>query len=193
MMPIGVAKDVQIQGEGFEKARFNYFLGNNPKKWRSNVPAFRALLYKDIYPGIDLKFYGNDSGRLEYDLILKPGADPSKVKFAYEGIQDLQLDDSGNLLVELLELNVIQKKPRIFQKAGNVISRIDGKFNLHSNRRSRKFVYGFKLDDYDKKLALFIDPVISYSTYLGGSEDEFGRSIAVDDAGSAYITGVSLS
>src|SRR3990167_6741722 len=102
-----------------QEGKVNYFVGNDPKKWRTNIPTYRAVLYKEVYPGIDIKFYGNNR-QMEYDIIVKPGADPSKVQLAYEGIEGLEITENGDLEIILKEGKIIQKKPVIFQE-------IDGK------------------------------------------------------------------
>jgi len=94
LTPLGTNKHPKIVAEGVQKGKVNYFIGNDPKKWKTNIFTYQAVVYQEIYPGIDLKFYGNNR-QMEYDIIVKPGADPSKVKLAYEGIEGLRVTDEG--------------------------------------------------------------------------------------------------
>jgi hypothetical protein len=95
-----------------QEGKVNYFIGNDPKKWRPNIPTYRTVVYKEVYPGIDIKFYGNNR-QMEYDIIIKPGADPSTVRLSYEGIEELRGTDNGDLEILLKEGKIIQKKPYI--------------------------------------------------------------------------------
>ena len=100
LIPIGMSKDVEIISRDPHKAKVHYLIGNNPEKWKSNIPTYRSVVYKGAYPGIDLKFYGTNQ-QMEYDIIVKPGFDPSVVKFKYEGIESLETSDEGNLIIKL--------------------------------------------------------------------------------------------
>jgi|GEM_PF-3423386 len=96
LVPLGANKHPEIVAEGLQKGKVNYFIGNNPEEWRTNIPTYGAVVYKEIYKGIDITFYGNNR-QLEYDIIVKPGADPSRVRFTYEGIEDLRVNKDGDL------------------------------------------------------------------------------------------------
>ena len=104
LIPIGANKHPKIIAEGLQKGKVNYFIGDNPGAWRTNIPTYGAVVYKDIYDGIDIKFYGNNR-QLEYDIIVKPGADPSQVRFAYEGIEDLRINENGDLEIIISRLD----------------------------------------------------------------------------------------
>jgi hypothetical protein len=180
-----------LSGADPQEARFNYFLGNDPRKWRTNLPTYGGVLYRDAYPGIDLKFYG--TGRqLEYDLIVQPGADFRQVKFQYEGVRSLQVNPEGDLVLELPDGGqLVQKKPVVYQEiAGRRLAR-EGRFQVA--RAQGKWRYGFQVAAYDKSRPLIIDPVLLYSTYLGGSKTDTAWGIAVDRQGCAYVTGDTSS
>ena len=100
---LGANKCPEIVAEGLQECKVNYFIGNDRGKWQTNIPTYSAVVYKNIYDGIDLKFYGSNR-QLEYDIIVKPGADPSKVRFTYEGIEDLQVNNNGDLEIILSRL-----------------------------------------------------------------------------------------
>jgi len=168
----------------------NYFIGNDHKKWRTNVANYSKVEYKGVYPGMDLVYYGNQR-QLEHDFVLSPGADPASIQLAIEGASSLRLDKQGNLVAQVNSGDVVLKKPTVFQP-GNRGSEnprpVDGRFALNAANR-----IGFEVGAYDRSKVLVIDPVLSYSSYLGGSGSDIGRGIAVDEAGSAYVTGYTYS
>ncbi|MBV6518478.1 MAG: hypothetical protein E3K33_00975 [Candidatus Brocadia sp.] len=192
-MPLGMEKDVEIVAGDEQPGTVNYFIGNDPKKWKTNVPAYESVVYKGVYDGIDMKFYGNNR-QMEYDIIVQPGASPSRVQLSYEGIEGLTVAENGDLEIKLKEGKIIQKKPYVYQEIDGKRIEINGKFRVQTqNPKSEiqhpKFIYGFTVASYDKRYPLVIDPVLVYSTYLGGSADEDSEGIAVDAAGNVYVTG----
>ena len=194
LMPLGANKNPKIVAEGVQEGKVNYFIGNDPTQWKTNVPTYQAVVYKDIYPGIDLKFYGNNQ-QLEYDIVVKPGADPSRVKLAYEGIQGLQVNENGDLELILVGGTILQKKPILFQDIDGKRVDVPGRFKIApQTRHSETVSYGFEVAGFSKSHALVIDPVLVYSTYLGGSADhDRGVAIAADSTGNAYVTGYTTS
>jgi hypothetical protein len=191
LRPQGINPNVEILATEPLPGKVNYYQGNDPGKWRTNVPTFKSVLYREAYPGIDLKFYGTGQQQVEYDLIIKPGADPKQVKFLYQGIKDLKVGKAGDLVITLPDGGkLVQQKPVIYQEInGQRVSR-EGKFRLLPGKRG----YGFDLASYDTRHPLIIDPVVLlYSTYLGGSVWESGNSIAVDSFGNAFVVGTTQS
>ena len=193
---LNASKDPEIVAEGLQKGKINYFIGKSPDQWRRNISTYRAVRYKDVYKGIDIRFYGNNH-QLDYDIIIKPGADLSKIRFSYEGIEGLKITDGGNLEVGLKGGKLIQKMPYIYQEIGGKRVKVDGKFKVSEKRSTgnddKRFSYGFEVASYNKSYPLIIDPVLIYSTYFGGSDFDSSRSIAVDNDGNAYITGYTYS
>jgi uncharacterized repeat protein (TIGR01451 family) len=173
--------------------KIHHFLGNDPGKWVKDVPTFGTLTYREIFLGVDLSFYGNNN-RMEYDIIVKPGADPKSVKFEYAGIEDLSVNEKGNLLVRLAGGDTMeQEKPFIYQENENGERiPVEGSFEVLENKEGR-FSYGFRLASYDPARPLVIDPAITYSSYLGGTGGELIYAIAADASGNAYVTGFTLS
>jgi hypothetical protein len=151
------------------------------------VPTYGAILYKGGYPGIDIKFYGTNS-ELEYDVIVAPGADPSRVLFSYGGIEDLALTADGGLEVVLGDGSIFQKKPFIYQVKGDTKVEVKGWFVLTARN-----TYGFRVGHYDKDRPLVIDPGLVYSTYLRGSNNDVPLAITVDSSGNMYVTGYTTS
>ncbi len=197
LLPLGANKHQKIVAEGLQKGKINYLTGNDPKRWKTNIPTYQAVVYKDIYKNTDMKFYGNNQ-QLEYDIIVKPGADPSRIRFACEGIDDLKVTEDGNMEICLKEGKIIQKKPYIYQEIHGKRVEVGGRFNVSRLKskvisKNQKFVYGFQVASYDKRYPLIIDPVLVYSTYLGGTSLDRGYDCAVDTAGSVYITGLTES
>jgi len=209
LIPLGANKHPEIIEEGLQKGKVNYLIGNKPAKWKTNIPTYQDVVYKDIYKNIDMKFYGNNH-QLEYDIIVKPGANPSHIKLAYEGIEDLRVTEERNMEMYLKEGKIIQKKPYIYQEIGGKRVEVEGRFNIvtrgkkqegrysslknpKSKIQNPKFVFGFHVASYDKRYPLVIDPVLVYSTYLGGSSLDRGYDIAVDTSGNAYVTGLTES
>jgi len=174
---------VTPQADGLDElpGKANYFIGNDPKKWRSNVPTYAKVKYRDIYPGVDLVYYSNQR-QLEYDFIVAPGADPHSVALSFTGLQRLSLDDQGALVLRENGRVVQFGKPGIYQKIDGERREIPGGYVLRNAHE-----VGFELAAYDATKPLIIDPTLSYSTYLGDGPISYG--MAVDAAGNTYMTG----
>ena len=187
-IPLGMSKNSEIIPLEPQEARVNYFLGNDPRKWRTNIPTYRAVLYRDAYPGIDLKFYGHGR-QLEYDVIVRPGADPRQVKFRYRGIRSLKLTPEGDLAIKLPDgSELTHRKPVIYQEIDDRRTARQGTFQILD-----RTTFGFQVADYDRQYALVIDPVLAFATYLGGSAEDRGQAIAVDKDGNICVTGYTYS
>src|SRR5229473_2058258 len=165
----------------------NYFLGNDPQNWRTNVPTYAKVRYQGVYRGVDLVYYGNQQ-QLEYDFIVAPSADPRTIRLAIAGAKKLELGPSGDLVLSTAAGEVRLHKPIVYQQAGGIREEIAGRYVLRG-----KCQIGFEVATYDASKPLIIDPVLSYSTYLGGSAGDSGNAIAVDASGNAYVTGETSS
>ncbi len=185
--PVGLRKGVKIAALEPQEHKVNYFIGNDPKKWRTNIPTYKAVAYQEAYKGIDLKFYG-DGRQLEYDIVVKPGADPDRVKFKYAGVKGLEVTPAGDLALHLPDGGVlVQKKPVVYQEIAGVRVPREAKFKIAGDVAGH--TYGFEVAAYDKKAPLVIDPVLIYSNNMGGSYEQRGESIQVDAAGCVYVAG----
>jgi adhesin/invasin len=179
---------VPLSFEGLEKAESisNYFIGNDPSKWRANVPNYRKVRATGIYPGVDVVYYG-DGRKLEYDFIVGPGADPSRIHLAYEGADHLNTDQEGNLLIATRLGTLMQRKPIVYQEINGERREVRASYSI------RKGKVEFAVANWDRRRELVIDPTLAYSTYLGGNADDRGFGIALDDTGAAYVTGYTTS
>jgi hypothetical protein len=165
----------------------NYFIGNDPSKWLTDVPNYGEVEYQNVYRGIDLVYYGNQ-GQLEYDFVLAPGADPNAIRLSVQGAQGVSLDAQGNLVLHAAGGDVVQHAPVVYQDVGGQRQAVTGQFVLDGNGQ-----VAFQVGAYDRGAPLVIDPVLAYSTYLGGSSQEQSNGIAVDSAGDTYITGETFT
>jgi hypothetical protein len=186
---VGANLKPDVWGDELMEYKCNYFIGNNPDEWHTDVPNYQSIYFEDIYPGIDLKYYGNRK-QMEYDFIISPGADYSRIQIQYEGAKTLSINSAGELIIETEWGNIIERKPIVYQLSEGKRIEIEGAYELTAGTK-----FSFRLDDdYNPDLPLVIDPVLVYSTYLGGgAEDYGGDDIAVDDSGNAYVVGVTFS
>lgn len=176
----------EIQAEDPLPGKSHYFGGSDPKGWRTDVPHYAKVHYKEVYPGVDLVYYGHQ-GRIEYDCIVAAGVDPTIIRFEFQGAEDLVVDEQGDLLLSSGPGQIRLHKPYAYQRKNGATTTVAASFSTRGHR------VGFDLGDFDPALPLVIDPVLSYSTYLGGSEDDQGRSIAVDASGNMYVAGITYS
>jgi|HubBroStandDraft_6_1064221.scaffolds.fasta_scaffold00044_20 hypothetical protein len=174
-------------GEGLQPGKANYFIGHDRSKWHTNVATYGKVHYKDIYPGIDLVYYGNPS-QLEYDFEVAAGADPRQIQFDVKGADSVSLDSSGDLVLQTKRGALHVKSPVLYQTFNNMKLPVTGGFSIKNSTR-----VGFSLQGYDRTKPLVIDPVLLYSTYLGGLADDQAVGIAVDSDGSAYVAGWTQS
>src|SRR3984957_14912271 len=181
----GSNPSAEITGLARTATKTNYLVGNDPKKWHTDVPAYSKVKYADIYPGVDLMFYGNRR-ELEYDFVVAPGADPGSIALNVEGARKVYLDANGNLILDVPGGEVKFKKPDVYQDFDGTRREIAGNYAIKNRHEVR-----FALADYDRSQPLTIDPVVTYSTYVGGSGSvnggDMAMGIALDFAGDAYI------
>jgi hypothetical protein len=186
MKLVGANPFPKIAGMDALLEKSNYFIGNHRAKWRADISNYARVKYSGIYPGIDLFFYGNQR-QVECDWVVAPGADPQKIGFRLDNADRLRVDAEGNLELDGSS-DIFLRKPWIYQERGRVRTEIAGGYAIEKDGR-----IGFRIAAYDASLPIVIDPVLVYSTYLGGSNWEEGNGIAVDSAGNAYIIGSTTS
>ena len=177
----------QILGLEELQGKVNYFMGNDPKKWRAHIPTYAKVKYENAYPGIDVVYTGTH-GQLEYDFIVAPGADPKAIQLNFEGADRVEVAADGDLILHTAAGLIRQHRPLIFQDVDGARRQIEGGYVLND-----KHQIGFRVGKYDPARPLVIDPVLVYSTYLGGSSFDEGFAIAIDGSGNAYVTGSTQS
>jgi beta-lactam-binding protein with PASTA domain len=195
---LGANRDAQVSGAEKMSGVANYYIGNDPKKWRTGVDTYGKVKYQGIYPGVDALFYGNQR-QLEYDFVVAPGADPKQIALGLTGAKP-SIDADGNVVLKLADGNLALKKPVVYQNIGGEKRSVDASYTIAGNK------VHFRLCNYDRSQTLVIDPVFTYLTYLGGSNpDQIGshlgvgqlgspaQALALDSAGNVYVTGATLS
>jgi uncharacterized protein (TIGR03437 family) len=173
--------------EGELPGRVNYLIGNDPAEWHTGVPVFSKVRYRDVYPGVDLIYYGNQR-QLEYDFVVAPGADPQSIRMQFEGVSQLQLTPGGDLVATTLDGSIQLHKPVVYQEAEGTRKVVAGTFAMTAGR-----TVGFRLGTYDHRKPLVIDPVLVFSTFLGGSVADVANAVATDASGNVYVAGGTQS
>jgi hypothetical protein len=188
MQLAGASEHPRIEGEDLLPGKSNYFIGNDPSKWRANVPQFAKVRMTDVYRGIDVVYYGNQQ-QLEYDLVIRPGADPRQIRLLFRGAERVEVDPSGDLAVHVNGEVLRHLRPVVYQQNANgPRDPVAARYRQHGANE-----FGVDLAPYDAARPLIIDPVLVYSTYLDGDLGEFARAIAVDASGNAYVVGDTSS
>jgi hypothetical protein len=183
---VGANRKPNIVGVGKLQSISNYFRGADPKHWQSRVANYTSLEYRNLYPGVNLICRGEQS-EPEFDWIVEPGADPEQIRLSVHGAKPA-IDRVGDLLLKLPLGEVRLKKPAIYQEVDGNRRVISGRFILWGNKQ-----VSFKIDNFDRTRKLVIDPVLIYSTYLGGSSDDETAQVRVDGSGNIYVIGTAGS
>ena len=178
----GANPGCRISAEVAQKSTSNYFVGNDPAKWRTAVPNYERVRCTGVYPGIDLVYYGKD-GHLEYDWIIAPGADPARVRMIFDRADRLRIDKHGDLVIKAGKSEYRHKRPAVYQEIAGEHVPVTGMWTLRGKEAS------FRIGDYDRTKELVIDPPLIYSTYQGGNGLDYAYAIAVDSIGNTYVTG----
>jgi hypothetical protein len=177
----------QISGQDPLPGIVNYFLGDNPTQWHTNIPTYAQVRYQNIYPGIDL-LYDGSRGSLEYDFLVAPGGDPSLIHLGFSGVQGLSLDARGDLVLHLPGGTLPEAAPQVYQVINGRRQPVDSRYSVQGATK-----IGFALGAYDASQPLVIDPAVIFATYLGGAQNDDSTGLAMDSAGNAYVTGATSS
>src|SRR6266851_2331272 len=187
MSLLGAAANAAVNGVEQMPGKSNYFIGNDPSQWRTNVPNYAKVMYQGVYPGINLVYHGSGQ-QLEYDFVVAPGADPRQIRLGLKGMKKLELTPEGDILLGTSGEPARLHKPVIYQELEGKRRPVDGRFVL-----AAKNTVKFRVGEYDRSQPLIIDPVLAYSTLLGGNGFDEALGIAVDSLGNAYVTGLTNS
>src|SRR5579862_581354 len=189
MQLIGANPPAKIAAGDELPGKSNYFIGNDPKKWHSNVPQFARVSYEEVYPGVSLAFHGAQR-QLEFDFVVAANAEASPIAFRLSGAKNIKTDSSGDLVISSVAGDVRFHKPAAYQQINGTRQGVDASFALTADNK-----VGFQLGNYDHSRELVIDPsvTVAYATYLGGNAEDDGYGIAVDSSGNAYVTGQTAS
>lgn len=187
MSLVGADTGAKAMGLEEQACRVHYLIGSDPARWRRNVPTFGRVRFEAVYPGIDLIYHGNE-GRLEHDFVVAPGARPDVILWRFEGMDRLDIDAAGDLVLTVAGEELRLDRPVAYQDVLGVRLEVEASFRLLDER-----TVGFAVGPYDPDRPLVIDPIIRYSTYLGGSQDDTAWAVAVNAAGEAYVAGETLS
>jgi len=169
----------------------NYLIGNDPKNWHTNIPAFARVRYRDVYPGVDVIYHG--TRQLEFDVVVNPGANPDQIELSFDGAKHISTDASGNLILTSEAGELRLQRPVSYQEENGTRRAVDSRFVVKNDHQ-----VVFALGSYDRSRQLVIDPSISFATYFGGggtklSGEESGLGIAIDGSGNAYVVGTTNS
>src|SRR5262245_620662 len=183
----GASPASQVIGLDSLPGKSNYLIGHDPDKWHKDIPNYARVEYRDVYPGVNLAYYGTQRA-LEYDFIVTPGYDPGVITVRFEGVDRLEMNDNGALALHVNGETIYQRSPVIYQRSEGGRRAVSGRYVMKGDRQ-----IGFEVKEYDRSKPLVIDPVLEYGTYLGGGGDDIGQSVKVDSAGAAYVAGVTAA
>jgi hypothetical protein len=188
MKMLGANPQPKASGMDQLPGKTNYFIGNDPAKWRRDLPTYARVKFDAVYPGVDVIYYGAQGRQLEYDFIVAPGADPKAIRLSFVGAKKVELEKAGDLALHLKSGDVRMHKPVVYQEKDGVRQDVSGHYTLRSEGE-----IGFELGAYDATRPLVIDPMMIYSTFLGGTGQDAGLEIAVNAHGNAFVTGYTTS
>lgn len=187
MRLVGANPSTSVTGAFLCEGEINYLLGNDPTRWRTGVPTYGKVEYREVYPGVNLVFHGNQQ-ELEYDFVVAPGTNPGVIRWSVRGADELNVDEKGELVMRIGTSEARWRTPKVFQELGSTKVEVPCSYRLYGPNE-----IGFEFAKYDTSLALVIDPVLAYSTLLGGVNNEFGWGAAIDASGNLYLVGSSYS
>ncbi len=181
----GAGPATDVAGLDVQEGRANYLIGADPSKWRTNIPLYGRVVYRDMYPGVDM-IYSAHARWLKSEFVVAAGADASRIQIEYAGVDVIRTDVQGRLVLSTPSGELREEAPEIYQTLDGSRLPVPGAFRVSGS------IVSFDIGPYDHSRELRIDPVLSYSTYLGGSGTD-RNAIAVDSAGAVYVTGYTDS
>jgi len=188
MTLVGARPDSKPEGLDRVSATTSYFIGKNPRKWRHAIPNYGRVRYPKVYPGVDVVYYGKQR-QLEFDLELAPHANPNVIRLALSGADQTSIAPNGDLLIRVKSKKIALHQPIAYQQnASGEKLPVSVKY-----RKLDAGVVGIELASYDRSRPLVVDPILTFSTYFGGSVIDLGTAVAADASGNAYVTGFTCS
>ena len=184
---VGASRKAHFEPERLLPGKSNYILGKQRSQWIFGIPQYERVNQKSLYRGIDVVYYGSE-GNLEYDFVISPGANPKSLGFRVQGAKDVQLSDTGDLILQTSAGAIRLHKPAIYQEAGSVRRKVEGRFALRKQN-----TVSLALGEYDPDSPLIVDPVLSFSTLIGANNNTQVQGIAVDSSKNVYITGTTFA
>src|SRR5467141_3211883 len=184
MRLVGANSAARIEGLDALPGRSHSFIGRDPSRWRTDVPTYTRVAYRDIYPGIDLVYYGTQERRLEYDFVVGPGADPRMIRLTFDGVDRLELNGTGDLVLHVGDTSLRFGKPLVYQRSDGARREVAGQWAFEN-----RTTVGFHVGRYDARRPLVIDPTIVLATYVGGGGTDQAFAIALDASANVYLTG----
>jgi len=183
----GMNEEVEVEGGEESEAKVNYFIGNDPERWVQGARTYKKVIYRELYPDIDLIVYGGE-GKIKHEYRVRAGGEVGDIRIKYEGVEGLRVNEEGELEVILKGGKLREGVPISYQRIdGERVEVKSGYMVMEDN------VIGFRVGEYKKDRELVIDPVLTYSTFLGGSSSDGGYGIAADGSGNVYVTGEAES
>ena len=180
---LGAAASPTMKGDRPKAERRNYFHGNDPANWASDVKSFQEVTYQELYPGTELQLF-EQAQHLKYQFVLQPGADPKAIRMQYEGMDQLRLSD-GRLHITTSVGSVTEQRPVAYQVRNGNRTEVPCRFELKKGVVSFAFPQG-----YNPQETLVIDPILVFSTYSGSAADNWGYTAAFDSTGNIYSGGI---
>ncbi|HPY40601.1 MAG TPA: SBBP repeat-containing protein, partial [Thiolinea sp.] len=176
------------QGEEQQLGLSHYYEGNDAKQWFTDIPHYGRVKYRNLYKGIDLVYYGNPT-QLEYDFVVAPHADPRQIALAYTGAQAISLTKDGDAQLTIGQQTLVQHRPVAYQMINGKRQAVDAQYVITATPEGKQTGLSFKLAAYNPEHSLVIDPILSYSSFVGGNKGDGAYSIGVDKQGAMYISG----
>jgi hypothetical protein len=188
MKLVGANESASLTSEAKLEGTSNYLIGSDRSKWHTDVPNYSKVRVNEAYAGIDVVYYGSDQKRLEFDFVVKPGADEKQITLDFEGAESIRIDEEGGLRLQMKESEILQPAPTIYQQVDGQRKSISGRFVLTGPHTVK-----FEVADFDRARELVIDPQILYASFHGGNGDDRVEDIAVDNSGYAFLVGFTMS
>ncbi len=191
MKIVGANSESLYRGEDVREHRTNYFKGDDPDNWQTDVPNFSRVIMQEVYPGVSMVWHGKEQGATQYDFVVEPNANADQIALEFDGAEQIEIDAEGNLLIHTEAGTIKQTKPFTYQETDGIKQEVESGFVIEQSQfAGRNPQVRFSLGEYDRSKPLTIDP---YSTYLGGNLDDAGYSIVVDPGGNVYVAGATGS